>query len=129
MALGSPLAVIPTQEQLEALHQKQLELFAYLEQQKQLVQAGGASPELIQFPVAMWPFGNNPLLATTSTTATTDSTHSPTPSISSIDSAISGSGSSDSSTSAAVAAAAAAVLNPQRRPLTGKITCILILYE
>ena len=94
---GGTLAVIPTQEQLDAIHKKQLELLTFLEQQKQqMAQAGGVSPEMIKFPVTMWPMGTNPLLAASSTAAaTTNSTPSPTPSISSIDSAISGSGSSD----------------------------------
>ena len=114
---GGTLAVIPTQEQLDAIHKKQLELLTFLEQQKQMVQAGGVSPEMIKFPVTMWPLGTNPLLAATSTAATTNSTPSPTPSISSIDSAISGSGSSDGGSTNAVSAAA--VLNSQRRPLSG----------
>ena len=116
MAVGSggTLAVIPTQEQLDAIHKKQLELLTFLEQQKQqMAQAGGVSPEMIKFPVTMWPMGTNPLLAASSTAATTNSTPSPTPSISSIDSAISGSGSSDGGGSTA------AVLNSQRRPLSG----------
>lgn len=109
--MGGAVPVIPTQEQLEALHKKQLELFAYIEQQKQRVQAGAASPELIPFPVNMWPFLSSPLLAaTTTTTAGSSATPSPTQSNSSTESAFSGSSDGTSTSS---------LLSSQRRPLSG----------
>ena len=81
--------VIPTQEQLEALHQKQLEMLALLEQQKHLMASSGSKPELFQFPIALWPIGNSSLLTSPSATPSTTSTSatpSPTPSLSSTDS-------------------------------------------
>lgn len=81
--------IIPTQEQLEALHQKQLEMLALLEQQKHLMASSGSKPELFQFPIALWPIGNSSLLTSPSATPSTTSTSatpSPTPSLSSTDS-------------------------------------------
>ena len=87
-AAGAPLTlaagVIPSQEQLEALHQKQLEMLALLEQQKSVMaSSSGIKPEMFQFPIALWPVATSNLLTTpsgTSTTASTTVTHSPTPS-------------------------------------------------
>ena len=75
--------VIPSQEQLEALHQKQLEMLALLEQQKSMMATSGVKPEMFQFPIALWPVATSNLLTTPSGTSTTTSTNaspSPTPS-------------------------------------------------
>lgn len=90
-ATGTPIqAVIPTQEQLETLQQKQLEMLQLLEQQKQLIASSGGKPELFQFPIALWPISNNSLITSPSSTVTHTSsmsaTPSPTPSLSSNDS-------------------------------------------
>ncbi len=81
----SPLTVaggvIPSQEQLEALHQKQLEMLALLEQQKTMMATSGVKPEMFQFPIALWPVATSNLLTTptgTSTTTSTNATPSPT---------------------------------------------------
>lgn len=71
---------LPTQEQMEILQQKQMEMVSLLEQQKQLVASAGGKPELFQFPITLWPVGSNP------SPSSTTSTSSPTPSLSSIDS-------------------------------------------
>lgn len=114
---------MPTQEQIEALQQKQMEMLSLIEQQKQLAAAasttsGGKMPELFQFPIAIWPtaVGNNQLLtsspltssvtASTGTTAAVTSVASPTPSLSSLDSGFQ-----------SLAAPAEGV--PQHRPLGG----------
>ncbi len=84
---ASPLSVaagvIPSQEQLETLHQKQLEMLALLEQQKNMMTSSGIKPEMFQFPIALWPVATSNLLTTpsvTSTTVSTNPTPSPTPS-------------------------------------------------
>lgn len=80
-----PTGVIPSQEQLESLHQKQLEMLSLLEQQKNALAANsGAKPETFQFPIALWPVATSNILTTPSGTSTTltssNSSSSPTPS-------------------------------------------------
>ena len=86
-ATANPLTiaagVIPSQEQLETLHQKQMEMLALLEQQKSMMATSGIKPEMFQFPIALWPVATSNLLTTSSGTSTTTSTNaspSPTPS-------------------------------------------------
>lgn len=96
---------MPTQEQIEALQQKQLEVLSLIEQQKQFAAAAAAAttsgskpPELFQFPIAIWPtaVGSNQILTSspltssvtvsTGTSSAISSVASPTPSLSSLDS-------------------------------------------
>lgn len=80
LTVAPSTGVIPSQEQLEALHQKQLEMLALLEQQKNAVANSGTKPEMFQFPIALWPVATSNMLTTpTGTSTTSTSTSSPTP--------------------------------------------------
>ena len=111
---SSSPAIPASQEQLEQL---QKQMYAYLEQQKHLLQgeagneprrvlacvdrfssfapfspvmfsASAGKPEMIPFPITVWPLGNNPLIAM-STNASSSVSPSPTPSLASTDSGVS----------------------------------------